>query len=263
MRAKVRTSSRSTEPQEPSEDAAEERLQKFLSRAGVASRRSAEEMILAGRVSVNGEVVRTLGEKVVAGRDEVLVDGAPVQPPQRLWYLLLNKPAGVVTTLDDPQGRPTVARFIPEGAPRLFPIGRLDYATTGLLLLTNDGDFAHLMMHPRHHVPKVYRAEVDGVPDSVDLQRLRDGVVLDDGLTAPASASIVEKRGGKAIVEVTLREGRKRQVRRMLSAVGHPVRMLRRVAYGPVSLGQLPEGAVRALRDDEVRGLREAARGGR
>lgn len=264
-------STRSTEPadaQRPGTDPAAapdgaERLQKFLARAGVASRRAAEEMIVAGRVMVNGSVVRTLGEKVVAGRDEVRADGHLVQPPATLWYLLLNKPAGVVTTLDDPQERPTVARFIPDGAPRLFPIGRLDYATTGLLLLTNDGEFAHLMMHPRHHVPKVYRAEVDGVPDAADLRQLREGVDLDDGRTAPASARVVERGAGRAIVEMTLREGKKRQVRRMLSAVGHPVRMLKRIAYGPVSLGQLAEGSVRALRDDEVAALRAAATEGR
>lgn len=246
-----------------STELAPERLQKFLARAGVASRRAAEELITAGHVSVNGQVVTTLGEKIVAGHDAVTVDGRRIEPPATLWYLMLNKPAGVVTTLDDPQGRPTVARFIPEGAPRMFPIGRLDYATTGLLLLTNDGEFAHLMMHPRHHVPKVYRAEVDGVPDTRDLQALRDGLDLDDGRTLPAEARIIERRGGTSVVEMTLREGRKRQVRRMLSAVGHPVKQLRRIAYGPVSLGQLAEGSVRALRHDEVAGLRAAAQKGR
>lgn len=257
------SSKRSTEPSEtPEPGSGPERLQKFLSRAGVASRRAAEEMILAGRVCVNGAAVSTLGEKIVADRDSVAVDGRVVQPPAALWYLMLNKPAGVVTTLDDPQGRPTVARYIPDGAPRMFPIGRLDYPTMGLLLLTNDGEFAHLMMHPRHHVPKVYRAEVDGVPDAADLRHLREGVDLDDGRTAPASARLVERGVGRAVVEMTLREGRKRQVRRMFSAVGHPVRTLRRVAFGPVSLGQLAEGAVRALRDDEVRALRAAATGG-
>lgn len=272
-RLTVTKSTRSTEPGQPDEspraagrtdaDVAPERLQKFLARAGVASRRSAEELIVAGRVSVNGQVVATLGEKVVPGRDDVRLDGTRVEPPTTMWYLVLNKPAGVVTTLDDPEGRPTVAKYIPAGAPRLFPVGRLDYATTGLLLLTNDGEFAHLMMHPRHHVPKVYRAEVDGVPDREDFRQLREGIDLDDGRTAPAAASLVEKREGKAVVEITLREGRKRQVRRMLSAVGHPVRLLRRIAYGPVSLGQLAEGTVRALREDEVLALRAAAKGDR
>ncbi|MHB8761402.1 MAG: pseudouridine synthase [Coriobacteriia bacterium] len=248
--------------EEPGRTATPERLQKFLARAGAASRRAAEGMILAGRVRVNGTVVTTLGEKVVAGRDEVAVDGTVVRPPSELWYLLLNKPAGVVTTLHDPQGRPTVARYVPAGAPRLFPVGRLDHATTGLLLLTNDGEFAHLMMHPRHHVPKVYRAEVDGVPDDEDIRRLREGIGFDDGRTAPAEAAVVERRDGWAVVEITLREGRKRQVRRMLSAVGHPVRTLTRTAYGTVTIGQLPEGSVRALRDGEVHALRRAAQGG-
>lgn len=240
-----------------------ERVQKYLSRAGVASRRGAEEMIRAGRVTVNGQVVCTLGDKVCPGTDEVRVDGARVDPPTALWYLALNKPPGVVTTLDDPQGRTTVARFIPDGAPRLFPVGRLDYATTGLLLLTNDGEFAHLLMHPRHHVPKVYRAEADGVPDAEDLRMLREGVDLDDGKTAPAEARVVRALSDSSVVEITLREGRKRQVRRMLSAVGHPVRLLTRVGYGPIALGRLAEGSVRALSDAEVAALRASATGGR
>lgn len=239
-----------------------ERLQKFLSRAGVASRRAAEEMIRAGRVSVNAEVVSGLGVKIAAGTDEVRVDGRVVEPPRELWYLMLNKPAGVVTTLNDPQGRPTVAAYVPDDAPRLFPVGRLDYATTGLLLLTNDGELAHALMHPRHHVPKVYRVEVDGVPNGADLMRLRDGVELDDGLTAPALVRLVDKRPRRAVLEVTLREGRKRQVRRMLSAVGHPVRSLARTSYGPLPLGSLAEGAVRMLSEEEVRALRDASKGG-
>jgi pseudouridine synthase len=238
-------------------------VQKFLSRAGVASRRAAEELIRAGRVSVNGRTVETLGEKVLADSDEVRVDGELVEAPAQLWYLLLNKPAGVVTTLDDPQGRPTVAEFIPGGAPRLFPVGRLDYATTGLLLLTNDGGFAHLLMHPRHHVPKVYHAEVDGIPDEGDVRALRAGIDLDDGRTSPAEARVLEHREGSAVVELTLREGRKRQARRMFSAVGHPVRSLQRVAYGPLTLGRLPEGSVRPLSDAEVHALRQSAKGER
>jgi pseudouridine synthase len=238
-------------------------LQKFLSRAGVTSRRGAEDLIVAGRVSVNGAVVSALGTKVIAGRDQVCVDGRPVVLPATLWYVMLNKPAGVVTTLDDPQGRPTVARFIPADAPRLFPVGRLDAATTGLLLLTNDGQLAHTLMHPRHHVPKVYRATVDGIPDGEDLRRLREGMELDDGMTAPAEALLLETRGDDAaVVELVLREGRKRQVRRMLSAIGHPVRELSRVAYGPLPLGGLTEGSVRRLTDDEVALLRAAASGG-
>lgn len=239
-----------------------ERVQKYLSRAGVASRRAAEEMILAGRVSVNGAVIRELGVKVVAGTDIVRVDGRDVEQPAELWYVMLNKPAGVVTTLDDPQHRPTVARYIPAEAPRLFPVGRLDADTTGLLLLTNDGDLAHMLMHPRHHVPKVYRAEVDGVPDEADLRRLREGITLDDGRTAPAGAEILGEHRGGSVVEIVLREGKKRQVRRMLSAVRHPVRGLMRTAYGPLSLGRLAPGEARLLSDAEVRALQNAAGGG-
>jgi len=176
-------------------------------------------------------------------------------------YLMLNKPMGVMTTLDDPQGRPTVADYIPDGMPRLFPVGRLDYTTTGLLLLTNDGELAHLMMHPRHHVPKLYYAVVDGVPDAGDLTHLRKGVQLDDGMTAPAGVRVVQVRERTAAVELTLREGRKRQVRRMLSAIGHPVISLARTAYGPLTLGDLPEGAIRPLSTAEVDALRASAKG--
>lgn len=256
------TSPTPTEPSGTAPDAAPaERVQKYLSRAGVASRRAAEDLIVAGRVSVNGRTVTSLGEKVVPGVDRVEVDGRVAEIPSSLWYLVLNKPAGVVTTLADPQGRPTVAGYVPDGAPRLFPVGRLDFATTGLLLLTNDGEFAHLLMHPRHHVPKVYRAEVDGVPDEADLRALREGIDLDDGRTAPAGARVIARGHGSATVEVTLREGRKRQVRRMLSAIGHPVRDLTRLAYGPLNLGDLAPGAVRALTDAEVQALRDSAKG--
>ena len=245
---------------EPPTDALE-RLQKYLSRAGVASRRASEELILAGRVRVNGQVVSTLGEKVDPAHDEVTVDGLPVLSDDEFVYLLLNKPVEVITTMDDPQGRPTVARFVPADGPRLFPVGRLDLGTSGLLLLTNDGELAHMLMHPRFHVPKTYHALVDGVPDAADLARLREGIDLDDGRTAPAEARLIEDRGNRGVVEITLREGRKRQVRRMLSAVGHPIRELVRTAYGPIPLGDLAEGETRLLGDDEVRALRAAVEG--
>lgn len=252
-----------TEPQRPSEAGEPERIAKYLARSGVASRRASEALVAAGRVSVNGAVVTEPGARVVPRVDEVRVDGLLVEPPAELEYLMLNKPMGVMTTLEDPQGRPTVMRFVPSGLPRVFPVGRLDYTTTGLLLLTNDGELAHLLMHPRHHVPKVYHAVVDGVPDEDDLQRLREGVELDDGLTSPAEARILERRQRTAAVELTLHEGRKRQVRRMLSAIGHPVIGLSRIAYGPLTLGDLPEGAVRRLDPAEVDALRASAAGGR
>lgn len=250
-----------TTPQTPSEREGAERIAKFLARAGIASRRASEEIVAAGRVSVNGAVISEPGTKIVAGTDEVRLDGVVVEPPVELVYLMLNKPMGVMTTLDDPQGRPTVADYIPSGMGRLFPVGRLDYTTTGLLLLTNDGELAHLMMHPRHHVPKLYYAVVDGIPDLGDLTHLRKGVELDDGLTSPAAARIVQVRERTAAVELTLREGRKRQVRRMLSAIGHPVISLSRTAYGPLTLGDLAEGAVRALEPAEVEALRASAKG--
>ncbi|MHB1135491.1 MAG: pseudouridine synthase [Coriobacteriia bacterium] len=250
-----------TTPQTPSEREGAERIAKFLARAGIASRRASEEIVAAGRVSVNGEVISEPGTKIVAGTDEVRLDGVVVEPPVELVYLMLNKPMGVMTTLDDPQGRPTVADYIPPGMPRVFPVGRLDYTTTGLLLLTNDGELAHLMMHPRHHVPKLYYAVVDGIPDPGDLTHLRKGVELDDGLTSPAGARIVQVRERTAAVELTLREGRKRQVRRMLSAIGHPVISLSRTAYGPLTLGDLAEGAVRMLETAEVEALRASAKG--
>lgn len=239
-----------------------ERLQKYVARCGVTSRRGAEAMIAEGRVAVDGVTVTEAGIKVDPGRQTVTVDGVAIAPPSEHWYVMLNKPAGVVTTLDDPQGRPTVATFIPPGAPRMFPIGRLDAATTGLLLLTNDGALAHSLMHPRFHVPKVYIAEVDGVPDAADVRRLREGVDLDDGLTSPAGArTLAALPDGGARVELVLREGRKRQVRRMLSAVGHPVRTLERIGYGPLELGGLARGQTRILTPDEVAGLHAAAKG--
>lgn len=237
-----------------------ERLQKFLARSGVASRRRAEQLILAGRVTVNGGVVSGLGVKVDPGTDVVAVDGVTVAPPAALRYVLLNKPAGVVTTLDDPQGRRTVAEFVPPDAPRLFPVGRLDYNTTGLLLLTNDGELAHALMHPRFHVPKTYEAVVRGVPDQADVERLRTGVRLDDGTTAPAAVQVTPLGPHKAKVTLTIHEGRKRQVRRMLSAVGHPVETLARTAYGPLTDEGLPVGAVRELTVKEVAALKAAVR---
>lgn len=245
-------STNSTEP---------ERVQKFLSRAGVASRRRAEALIRAGRVAVNGVIVSNLGTKIDSGVDAVTVDGLSVAPPERLRYLIVNKQAGVVTTLEDPQGRPTVAQYVPEDGPRLFPVGRLDRETTGLLLMTNDGELAHALMHPRFHVPKTYRALVGGVPDGRDLDRLREGIDLDDGRTAPAEVQLLDQRADSATVLLTLREGRKRQVRRMFSAIGHPVTALARVAYGPLTDEGLPLGDARELTTDEVRALQDAVAG--
>src|SRR3954454_22090695 len=224
------------------------RLNAFLARAGVASRRSADELIKAGRVTVNsgpGEL-----NTVVGAHDRVEVDGEEITR-QRLRYVLLHKPAGVVTTARDPQGRATMVELVPE-EPRVVPVGRLDVDTTGALLLTNDGQLAHRLAHPRVGVEKTYVAKVEGDPDEDALQRLRDGVELDDGLTAPARA----RRLGRGRVELVLHEGRKHQDKRMLATVGHPVTRLPRSAYAGVTLEGLEPGACREREPFEVEQLR-------
>jgi 23S rRNA pseudouridine2605 synthase len=224
------------------------RLNAFLARAGVASRRRADELIKAGRVTVNGEPGQL--NTVVGANDRVEVDGMEVAR-QRLRYVLLHKPAGVVTTASDPQRRPTVVELVPD-EPRVVPVGRLDADTTGALLLTNDGQLAHRLAHPRYGVEKTYVAEVEGDPDESALQRLRDGVELDDGPTAPARA-----RGlGPGRVELVLHEGRKHQVKRMLAAVGHPVTRLHRSGYAGLTLEGLEPGECRELEPSEVQRLR-------
>src|SRR5436305_10084087 len=228
------------------------RLNAFLARAGVASRRRADEPIKAGRVPVNGRLGQL--NTVVGAHDRVEVDGEKVTR-QRLRYVLLHKPAGVVTTARDPQGRPTVVELVPE-EPRVVPVGRLDVDTTGALLLTNDGQLAHRLAHPRYGVEKTYVAEVEGDPDEDALQRLRDGVDLDDGRTAPARA----RRLGRGRVELVLHEGRKHQVKRMLAAVGHPVTRLQRSGYAGLSLEGLEPGACRELEPSEVERLRSSLR---
>ncbi|HJQ50163.1 MAG TPA: pseudouridine synthase [Gaiellaceae bacterium] len=223
------------------------RLNAFLARAGVASRRRADELIKAGRVNVNGEPGQL--NTVVGAHDRVEVDGEEVAR-QRLRYVLLHKPAGVVTTARDPQGRPTVVELVPE-KPRVVPVGRLDVDTTGALLLTNDGRLAHRLAHPRYGVEKTYVAEVEGEPDEDALRQLREGIELDDGRTAPARA----RRLGPSRVELVLHEGRKHQVKRMLAAVGYPVTRLHRSEYAGLTLGGLEPGACRELEPSEVERL--------
>jgi 23S rRNA pseudouridine2605 synthase len=225
------------------------RLNAYLARAGVASRRGADELIKAGRVRVNGEPGQL--NTVVDAGDRVEVDGKEVAA-QKLAYLLLNKPVGVVSTASDPQGRPTVVELVPR-EPRVVPVGRLDADTTGALLLTNDGPLAHRLAHPRHGVEKVYQAEVQGDPDENALRALREGVDLDDGRTAPARA----RRLGRGRIELVLHEGRNRQVKRMLEAVGHPVVRLHRSMYAGLTLGSLAPGKFRKLTPDEVSALQQ------
>lgn len=272
------------------------RLQKYLARSGVASRRASEALIVSGRVTVNGVVSSELGAKVDPRCDAVALDGVPVCLPSACDTIMLNKPAGYVTTMDDPQGRPCVADLVPSGRfPGLFPVGRLDRDTTGLLLFTTDGELGAALLHPRHHVEKRYLALVEGALDSRDIARLRAGVRLSDGMTQPAFAQSLSGseadvalaafrfdeagasgagKGGRAfhgargarikgtsVVEVGLREGRNREVRRMLEAVGHPVIALHRRSFGPLSLGDLARGCWRELSGDEQRALRDAALG--
>jgi 23S rRNA pseudouridine2605 synthase len=230
-----------------------ERLQKILARAGFGSRRASEALIAAGRVRVNGEVA-ALGDRADPETDRIEVDGAVVGIRPGLVHYLLNKPAGVVTTASDPQGRPTVVGLVP-AEPRVFPVGRLDADTEGLLLLTNDGELAHRLTHPSFGVDKEYLAGVDGRPTRGALRRLREGVELEDGPTAPAKVSLV----GDRLLRITIHEGRKRQVRRMCEAVGLPVRRLVRVRIGPIADRRLAPGEWRALEPDEIRALERAA----
>jgi 23S rRNA pseudouridine2605 synthase len=235
----------------PSDDG--ERLQKVLARAGYGSRRRCEELIEQGRVQVDGAVA-ILGRRVHPGTDRITVDDAPAPTAPGLVYYLLNKPPGVVTTADDPQGRPTVLSLVPV-EPRVFAVGRLDRATEGLLVLTNDGDLAQLLSHPSHGVVKEYLAEVHGDPSPQAIRTLREGVLLDDGMTAPARVS----RVAPGLLRIAIHEGRNRQVRRMCTAVGHEVRRLVRTRIGPVADTSLKPGEYRELTNAEVRRLGESA----
>jgi 23S rRNA pseudouridine2605 synthase len=228
------------------------RLNAYLARAGVASRRRADELIAGGRVRVNGEPGQL--NTVVGSHDVVDVDGRRVVQ-QRLSYVLLHKPAAVVTTARDPQGRPTVVDLVSHAA-RIVPVGRLDADTTGALLLTNDGPLAHRLAHPRYGVPKVYEAEVEGAPGRGAVARLREGVELEDGRTAPADVRLLRHRSGSTLLQLTLHEGRKHQVKRMCAAVGHPVRRLHRSRYAGLDVTGLEPGEWRELTKDEVAELR-------
>ena len=230
------------------------RLAKYLAHAGVASRRQAERLIADGRVRVGGERV-TDPARDVGDRDDVRVDGERVAPERR-EYFLLHKPVGVVSTASDPHGRETVTDMVDSDA-RLYPVGRLDADSSGLVLLTNDGELANRLLHPRYEVPRTYRVRVSGSPSKRALADLRRGVELEDGRSAPARVEVVSA-GRESVVEVSIHEGRNRIVRRMFDAVGYPVRSLERVAFGPVRLGRLRSGGARRLRPNEIEGLRRA-----
>ncbi len=228
-------------------------MQKALARAGVASRRAVEELIVAGRVRINGRRA-TLGDKVDIAKDRVEVDGSPVPLATDLVYYLVNKPVGVVVTAVDPKGRPTVIDLV-DAPTRVWAVGRLDADTEGALILTNDGDLTTRLTHPRFEAPKTYLAEVEGRPSLGALRRLGRGIELDDGPTAPATVALQGRGSGRSVVEITITEGRNRQVRRMFAAIGHPVKRLVRTAVGPVGLGRLKPGAYRRLGPTEVRKL--------
>ena len=250
----------------------QQRLQKILSQAGIASRRAAEKLIADGRVSVNGTTVTAMGTKADLAADDIRVDGRRIKAAERSRYILLNKPSGVVSTRSDPQRRRTVVDLLRGVQEYVYPVGRLDYDTEGLLLLTNDGDLAATLTHPRHGVERTYEVKVAGMPDDDALARLRTGIPLDGRRTLPAAIDLLTGRpkngvGGhlKRTVErdlwlrITIREGRNRQVRRMCEAVGHPVRELRRIRIGPIQDRRLKPGQWRELRDDEVTALRKSA----
>ena len=230
-----------------------ERLQKVLARAGVGSRRAVEELIAAGRVRVNGTPA-VLGRRVDVHKDKVEVDGSPVPLDPELVYYLLNKPEGVVSTAADPQGRATVVDLVDPGV-RVWPVGRLDVASEGALVLTNDGELTMRLTHPRYEVPKSYLVEVAGAMGGRARRELARGVKLDDGTTRPARVEVVDTGARGSVVEITISEGRNRQVRRMLEAVGHPVRRLVRTSIGPLKLGRLKPGTARRLSPAEVRAL--------
>jgi 23S rRNA pseudouridine2605 synthase len=231
------------------------RLQKFLSQAGVASRRASEELILAGAVEVNGKVVRELGTKVDPDADHVIVRGQHITPAPPEW-LALHKPPGYTTTRHDPRGGRTVYDLLPERARGLFYVGRLDRDSEGLILFTNDGDTANDLLHPRNEVERVYQVEVGGTVPGRLADKLRKGIRLDDGIARAHRARVWPENNGRTAIDVSLLEGRKREVRRMFDELGFPVRKLTRLSYGPVELGNLPPGQWRALRQDEIDAIR-------
>jgi 23S rRNA pseudouridine2605 synthase len=235
------------------------RLQKLLAQSGVASRRRCEELMLDGHVEVDGEVVTRLGTKVDPRTAVIRVDGRRLPPASPHVYLVLNKPRGVVSTMSDPQGRRTLADFVADRPERLFHVGRLDTDTEGLILLTNDGDFAQRVAHPSYELDKTYVAEVAGAVDRATVTQVRGGVELEDGPVAVSGFRVVSTHGSRSIVELTLHEGRNRIVRRLLETVGHPVRRLTRTAIGPVQLSGMRRGELRELRDDELGPLLDAA----
>jgi pseudouridine synthase len=235
------------------------RLNKILAQAGLSSRRGADRLIADGHVTVNGVVTRDLATLADPDVDIVALRGTPLPQAERKQYVLLHKPSGYVTTVSDPRGRPTVADLVRGAGARLYPVGRLDWDVEGVLLMTNDGDLTHRLLHPRYELPRVYEVEVRGSVAAGELARWRRGVILDDGPAVPTAVEVARAGSGTTLLRLTFTEGRKHEVKRFCAALGHPVQRLRRVAFGPVTLGDLPRGAHRPLTAREVSALRTAA----
>jgi 23S rRNA pseudouridine2605 synthase len=229
------------------------RLQKYLAGCGIASRRKAEEMISQGRITVDGEVITAMGAQIDPATQEIRLDGKLVTPHDDLLYILLNKPQGYVTTLSDPQGRPIVTSLLHGIKARLFPVGRLDLDTEGALILTNDGELAQKIQHPSHEVTKTYEAQVLGRPAEKMLQKLEHGILLEEKKTAPAKLTVIARQSGTTSIRITIHEGRKRQVRKMFQAIGHPVIHLKRIAYGHLLLQGLKIGKYRFLTPEDLK----------
>lgn len=232
-----------------------ERLQKFMAHSGVASRRKCEELIRAGKVKVNGKVIQELGTKVDTQKDIVEVLGKQIKSDEAKVYFLLNKPRGILSSVRDDRGRKTVVSLIKDPGVRLYPVGRLDYNTEGLLLLTNDGELTNRLIHPRYKVDKTYFAQVKGIPDKIKLDKLREGIDLEDGKTNPAEVKLLKVDKDISDLEITIHEGRNRQVRRMFDSIGHPVLRLKRIKFGFLNLGKLKPGEYRRLTPREVERL--------
>ena len=233
----------------------QERLQKILSKCGIASRRKAEELILEGQVKVNGATA-TLGMKADIDKDHIKVKGKLIQGVRHKVYLMLNKPEKCITSMNDPEGRPTVKDFLKGVKTNVFPVGRLDYNSEGLLIMTNDGDLANSILHPKKKIDKTYLVKINGLLENKDILKLEKGISLEDGKTSPAKIRKVKKTDANSWIEITIHEGRKRQIRRMLEKVGHPVIKLRRIRINGLELGRLPIGAVRHLKPEEIERLR-------
>ena len=234
-----------------------DRIQKIIAQAGIASRREAERLILDGKVTLNGKVVTELGTKADPDKDYIKVNGKLITRPEPKAYVILYKPRGYVTTTSDPEGRPTVMELLEKVKGRVFPVGRLDYDTEGLILCTNDGELAHRLQHPSHEVPKTYLAKVDGVPTTDEIVKLRNGIKLEDGMTAPARVKIIRKMEANTWLEIIIHEGRNRQVKRMFDAIGHSVIKLKREGFAFLDLGELKPGEFRHLTAEEVKKLKE------